>query len=88
MFYEHERFGLPVMRPLLSKYSTDTAVFTLDNQFLLSDILLVHPVAEAGVDSVSVYFPDDLWYDIDDYRKIDTIGYVDVTVDKKKVMFK
>lgn len=85
MFYEHELFGLPVMRPLLSKYPKDAATFAIDNEFLLSDVLLVRPVDQPSVSSVDVYFPNDLWYDIDDYAKIDSIGYVSITVDSKKV---
>lgn len=92
MFYEHERFGYPVMRPLLTHYPHDPETFKIDNQYLLSDRLLVHPVTQEGVTGVDVYFPrksgngdGDLWYDIDDYTVIDSVGYVSIPVDSYKI---
>lgn len=73
MFYEHELNGLPVMRPMLANYPTDVNGFQLDSQYMLSDVLLIAPVMEAGATSVNVHFPSkssgvsDVWYDIDDY---------------------
>lgn len=92
MFYEHERFGLPVMRPLLSQYPKDPETFAIDNEYLLGDRLLVRPVLQQGATSVEVYFPrhtqggaGDFWYDIDDLHRIDTAGYVTVPVDSHKL---
>ena len=95
MFYEHERSGLPVMRPLLSQYPDDKNTFALDNQYLLGDKLLVRPVLHKDVSTVDVYFPSknngkdsDLWYDIDDNRKIEKSGVQNVPVDDHKVCVK
>ncbi|XP_031625087.1 neutral alpha-glucosidase AB-like isoform X1 [Contarinia nasturtii] len=92
MFYEHERFGYPVMRPLLSHYPHDPETFAIDNQYLLADRLLVHPVAQEGATKVDVYFPrhsatgdGDLWYDIDDYTVYDSVGYVSIPVNRNKI---
>lgn len=92
LFYEHERFGLPVMRPLLAQYPQDKATFTVDNEYLLGDALLVRPVIHQGVHKVDVYFPiksekegGDLWYDVDDFRKIDKAGFETVPVNNYKV---
>lgn len=69
------------MRPMLTEYPLDIAGYKLDNQYLLSDKLLVAPVIEQGQLKRNVYFPStdgdnagDLWYDIDDYHKIDKVG--------------
>lgn len=91
LFYEHERFGLPVMRPLLSVYPTDVNTYALDDQFLIGDVLLVRPVMEAGATSVSVYFPlnvqnkADVWYDIDTNQAINTAGRQTIPVDSLKI---
>lgn len=92
LFYEHERFGLPVMRPLLAHYPKDSETFAIDNEYLLGDKLLVHPVLQQGATKVDVYFPrhstsgdGDWWYDIDDLHRIDTPGYVTVPVNSYKV---
>lgn len=93
MFYEHERNGLPIMRPLLAQYPLDRNAFTIDNQFMLSDKLLVRPVVqkEAIID-IGVYFPSrdsgnqaDIWYDIDDYRKIERVGVEKVSINDHKI---
>lgn len=91
LFYEHERFGLPIMRPLLSHYPQDKETFGIDNEYLLAEHLLVHPVVHQGVNKVDVYFPaksgkeGDVWYDIDDYRRIERVGYESVPVNNYKV---
>lgn len=71
MFYEHERDGKPVMRPMFSEFPLDKNTFKLDQQYMLSDKLLIRPVLEKGADHVDVYFPasnaegteGDRWYD-------------------------
>jgi alpha 1,3-glucosidase len=91
MFYEHERSGFPIMRPLLTHYPLDKNCFANDNSFLLQDRLLVRPVMTKSVNKVEVYFPAksekeaDIWYDIDDYRKIDKAGVESVAVDAYKI---
>lgn len=52
MFYEHERSGLPIMRPLLSQYPLDKDAYAIDYEYLLSDKLLVRPVMQKGVHKV------------------------------------
>lgn len=92
LFYDHERYGYPVMRPLLAHYAHDPETFAIDNQYLLGDKLLVHPVTHEGAAKVDVYFPrhsvngdGDLWYDIDDYTLFDSVGYVTIPVDSYKI---
>ncbi|CRL04690.1 CLUMA_CG017754, isoform A [Clunio marinus] len=79
MFYEHERFGHPVMTPMLTNYPHDTRVFNLDNQYMLSDVLLVRPVTSKNATEVEVRFPPvdgitELWYDVTNYNKIENMA--------------
>lgn len=92
LFYEHERSGLPIVRPLLMHYPLDKNIFSIDNEFLLGDELLIRPVMQRGANKVDVYFPSkngdkqgDIWYDIDDYRRIDRVGVESVPVTPYKV---
>jgi hypothetical protein len=54
---------------------------------VIGDRLLVHPVTQPAVSDVSVYFPgtQDVWYDIDTYRKIEGRGTVKIAVTINKV---
>ena len=92
MFYEHERNGSPVMRPMLSEFPLDKSAFKIDDQFMLSDRLLVRPVMVKGATEVNVYFPStdgafesDMWYDSDDYSTISTVGSKAIKVDANKI---
>lgn len=74
MFYEHERFGDPVMRPMLMDYPKDKDGFKLDDQYMLQDKLLVRPVMVKDATQVKVHFPSidgasasDIWYDTLDF---------------------
>lgn len=91
LFYEHERTGLPIMRPMLSEYPMDKSGYKLDDQYMLSNVLLVRPVVQKGDTKVNVYFPSidgaqkaEIWYDTDDYRKITAAGLQSVDVDANK----
>lgn len=92
LFFEHERTGRPVMRPLLTHYPLDKETYAIDYEYLLGDVLLVRPVLQQGVSKVDVYFPSvdgkkqgDLWYDVDDFRKITTAGFETIPVTNLKI---
>ncbi|GLH04970.1 uncharacterized protein GBIM_10615, partial [Gryllus bimaculatus] len=72
LFREHELTGAPVMQPLWAQFPTETDTFAIDDEYLLGDRLLVHPVTEAEASSVTVYFPGpgQIWYDMDSYEAI------------------
>ncbi|XP_074128536.1 neutral alpha-glucosidase AB isoform X2 [Sminthopsis crassicaudata] len=71
LFYRAHRDGHPVMRPLWVQYPKDVSTFSQDDQFMLGDSLLVHPVAEPGARGVQVYLPGqgEVWYDVQSYQK-------------------
>ncbi|XP_045457347.1 neutral alpha-glucosidase AB [Melitaea cinxia] len=89
LFYEHSVDGLPVTRPLLQEYPKEQETYTIDNEYLLGDKLLVRPVLEAGVTSVKVYLPgkdsQTIWYDVDSYHAFPANGYMNVEVNIAKV---
>ncbi|KAM7086269.1 neutral alpha-glucosidase AB isoform 1-T1 [Molossus nigricans] len=71
LFYQAHREGIPVMRPLWVHYPQDVTTFSIDDQFLLGDTLLVHPVSDSGAHGVQVYLPGqgEVWYDVQSYQK-------------------
>nr|BBD49479.1 alpha-glucosidase [Samia ricini] len=89
LFYELSVDGLPVMRPLLQEYPKEQETYTIDNEYLLGDKLLVRPVTEAGVTSVKVYLPGaeshTLWYDPDTYQQYQATGYINQPVTLSKI---
>ncbi|MCX7626681.1 MAG: DUF5110 domain-containing protein [Candidatus Sumerlaeaceae bacterium] len=61
-FVEAAESGLPVNRPLILQYPTDTNCQRLADEFLLGDALLVAPVIEPAKDRRMLYLPAGGWY--------------------------
>ncbi|MEN8193120.1 MAG: TIM-barrel domain-containing protein [Bacteroidota bacterium] len=57
----HEK-GIPLMRPLFLHYPDDENAYTIDDEYLLSDALLIAPFIHAGT-TREVYLPEGEWID-------------------------
>ncbi|XP_014206129.1 neutral alpha-glucosidase AB isoform X2 [Copidosoma floridanum] len=71
LFREHEVNGTPVIRPIWAHYPTEISAFTIDDQILVGDAILVRSIYQPAVSEVSVYFPGEgkvAWYDIETYK--------------------
>jgi len=67
LFREAAETGTPLMRPLWVVFPKDPAGFAVQDEYMLGDALLVHPVTAPGATSVNVYFPgtaSNIWYDV------------------------
>jgi alpha-glucosidase (family GH31 glycosyl hydrolase) len=53
--------GLPIVRPLFLNYPGEAETYSLEDQYLLGDDLLVAPVLKPGQTDRSVYLPGDRW---------------------------
>ncbi|XP_014841756.1 PREDICTED: sucrase-isomaltase, intestinal-like isoform X2 [Poecilia mexicana] len=71
LFYKAHTTGETVVRPLLHEFYSDSATWDVDRQFLWGKHLLITPVLEPGVERVSAYIPDALWYDYDTMERIE-----------------
>ena len=69
LFYEGEKTGLPVMRPLVLHYEKDPNTWNLNDEFLVGENLLVAPVLEQGKTKRMVYLPEGTWYDFESGKK-------------------
>ena len=57
VFHETHRTGIPVLRPLWVEFPRDKNTWATEDQFMVGDSLLVHPVTEQGASSVQLYLP-------------------------------
>ncbi len=63
LFFEGEKTGYPVLRPLVFHYENDPETWNNNGEFLVGENLLVAPVLEQGATKKSVYLPEGTWYD-------------------------
>nr|XP_056706356.1 sucrase-isomaltase, intestinal [Euleptes europaea] len=63
LFYNAQIKGSTVARPVLHEFYTDQNTWDIDKQFLWGSGLLITPVLDPGVDRVTAYMPDAVWYD-------------------------
>lgn len=70
LFYEEERTGAPVMRPLVFHYEKDSAARVCNDEFMLGSRVLAAPVVNQGADRRMVYLPEGVWYDYWTHEKL------------------
>ena len=63
LFYEEERTGAPILRPLVFHYPDDETARTCNDEFMVGDRVLVAPVVQQGARRRMVYLPRGDWYD-------------------------
>lgn len=63
LFFDGEKTGLPIMRPLVLHYEKDGIARSCNSEFLIGERLLVAPVINQGETEKMVYLPAGEWYD-------------------------
>jgi len=63
LFFQAHTTGSTVARPLWMNFPSDTSALSIDRQFMLGSSILISPVLDQGVTTVSAYFPQGYWYD-------------------------
>lgn len=85
LFYMAHTKAEPVIRPLWVEFPEETNTFAIDDEYLIGEALLVHPVTEAGVTEVSVLLPGkgEVWYHLETLQRFngDQILLTSVTLD-------
>ena len=66
---EAHRTGVPLFRPLMLNYQTDSNTLNLDDEFMVGDDLLVAPVLQPNQTSRLVYLPEGVWYELHSGKK-------------------
>ncbi len=65
LYYENYLDGTPIMRPLFWHYPDDEKAYTIKDQYLFGENVLVAPVLTDKTSERTVYLPDGTWYDYD-----------------------
>lgn len=73
-FHQAHLDGSPVLHPLWFKYPKDENTFDLEYQFFYGDSILVSPVTGDDATSVSIYLPQDIFYDFDTLSPVHGAG--------------
>jgi len=61
VFKSHQT-GIPVMRPLVFMYEDDKNTYSIHDQFLIGDNLLIAPIVRPGENCRKVYLPKGIWF--------------------------
>lgn len=77
---EAHDLGLPLMRPMVLEFPSDTETYGLDDQFMFGEELLVAPVVKKSARTRNLYLPEGVWIDFND-RKTEYSGEQWLTVD-------
>ncbi|XP_076833733.1 neutral alpha-glucosidase C [Brachyhypopomus gauderio] len=66
VFHQAHSSATPPIRPLWVEFPKETETFTVENQYMIGNALLVCPVTDPGVTEVKVLLPgsDEFWYDV------------------------
>ncbi|KAB2108598.1 putative alpha/beta-glucosidase [Alternaria gaisen] len=62
-FHRQTTTGIPSLNPLWFHYPSDANTFAIEHQFFYGDAILVSPVLEENSTSVSIYLPNEVFYD-------------------------
>jgi len=66
--------GTPLINPMFFNYPYDSAVFGNELQFFYGADILVSPVTEENSTSVTIYVPDDRFYNFDTWEVVEGEG--------------
>ncbi|KAK4514877.1 uncharacterized protein ATC70_002483 [Mucor velutinosus] len=76
LFYDAYKNGTPMMRPMFMEFPEDESVFTMDDQFMVGDSILVKPITTEGAVTTDVYFPGEgPWYHTKSHEQVSTLGW-------------
>jgi len=76
LFWQAERTGAPVLRPLVFHYPKDITAQTCNDEFMVGDRVLVAPVVQQGTFHRLVYLPQGEWYDYWTREKLTGPGFL------------
>jgi alpha-glucosidase len=61
--WESSKNGMPIMRPLVLEFQSESKTYKLDTQFMIGPFIMIAPILEEKAESREVFFPEGIWYD-------------------------
>lgn len=74
LFHQNSVYGDPVVRSLKMNFPRDENTDDIDDQLMWGSSLLMTPVLDHGVRTVTAYFPAGIWYDFRSGIKVSDSG--------------
>jgi len=74
--------GIPALRALVIEYPDDKNVYSIENEVMLGDSMLIAPILHDYIDSMDVYLPDDIWFDMYNNKKYSG-GTINIKIEKE-----
>lgn len=62
--YKNTIEGTPLMQPLFYAFPDDTTTYSIQNQYMWGNNIMVAPVIEKGLRSLKIYLPEGKWFDL------------------------
>jgi len=78
VFWEHHRYGFPILRPLVMLEQEQISNHFRQDEFSFGDKILVCPVLEQGATSRKVYLPKGQWYNFWTHEWLDGQNEYDI----------
>lgn len=75
MAWQQATKSLPLIRPMLYAYPTDSVAANATSQYMFGDALLIAPVTEKGQRQQTVYVPEGTWYQWQGGSKLNSSGW-------------
>jgi alpha-glucosidase len=76
LFEECHRTGAPILRPLFWAYPDDQVTYSMDDEFMCGDTLLVAPITRPGVEYRHAYLPAGSWFHLWTGARVDGPAHV------------
>ncbi|KAF2643844.1 alpha-glucosidase b [Massarina eburnea CBS 473.64] len=72
--YRQTKDGTPMLAPVWMHYPGDAATLAIETQFFYGPSLLISPVTQQSATSVTLYLPNDIFYDFFTFKKANVTG--------------
>jgi alpha-glucosidase len=76
LFEECHRTGQPLLRPLFWEHPEDTAAYTVDDEVLCGNALLIAPITKPGIEYRYVYLPAGTWFHFWTNERVDGPAHI------------
>jgi alpha-D-xyloside xylohydrolase len=85
-FIEYKETGKPPVRALVCDYTDDIETYSIDDEYIFCDNLIVAPLTEES-DTRKVYLPEGKWVDYWNKKPVSN-GWFEITTDNIPVFEK